>query len=120
MEIMATLIAASIMIASVTVAVNSLAVLAQKHRDLVIANSYAMGKVEALRSKGFLGLAAGTTDLTSEMPSELKSPRSATMEISAESISVWHVDLSLTYSEHGTPRTLSYTTLVGELGVGQY
>ncbi len=119
-EILATLTAAAIMIASVTTAVNSQAVLAQKHRDLVIANAYANSEVESLRSKGFLGLTAGTTNLTSAMPSELKAPRSASLVVSAESVSVWRVNLSLTYNEHGIPRTLSYTTLVGELGVGQY
>ncbi len=119
-EILATLTASAIMIASVAVAVNSQAVLAQKHRDLVIANAYASGKIESLRSKGFLGLTSGTSDITSELPSELKAPHSASLEISAESVSVWHVDLSLTYNDHGAPRTLSYTTLIGELGVGQY
>ena len=119
-EILATLAASAIMITSLTVAVNAQAVLAQKHRDLVIANAYAAGKIESLRSKGFLGLTSGTSNITSELPSELKVPRSATLVINSESISVWHVNLSLTYSEHGAARTLSYTTLVGELGVGQY
>lgn len=119
-EVLATLMAGAILIGAVTVAVNAQAVLAQKHRDLVIVNAWANGRVESLRSKGFLGLSAGTTDITAELPTELKAPRSATLVISAESVSVWEADLSITYNEYGTPRTVSYTTLIGELGVGQY
>ena len=119
-EILTTLAAAAIMIGAVTVAVNSQSALAQRHRDLVIANAYANGKIESLRSQGFLGLTDGTTDLTNELPEELKAPRSASLVISAESVSVKEVDLTITYHERGNNRTLSYTTLVGELGVGQY
>ena len=119
-ELLVTLMACAIMIGGVSVAVNSQSVIAQRHRDLVIANSYANGKVESLRSKGFLGLSAGTTDVTSELPSELKAPRSGTLVVSAESASVWRAALTVSYSERGSTRTLEYTTLIGELGVGQY
>lgn len=112
--------ATAILVAAVTVAVNAHAALAQRHRDLVIANAYANSKFEALRSAGFLGLTDGTTDLAAELPEELQEPRSASLVVSAESVSVKEVDLSITYNERGTPKTLTYTTFIGELGVGQY
>lgn len=119
-EILVTLIACAILIVAVNAAVNTQAILAQRHRDMVIANAYANGKIESLRSQGFLALSDGTTDLTSGLPSELKAPRSATLVISAHNASVKEIDLSITYNDHGNPRTYTYTTLVGELGVGQY
>lgn len=119
-ELLVTLVASAVMIGAVSLAVNSQSVIAQRHRDLVIANAYANSKVEELRSKGFLGLANGTTDITGELPDELKAPRNASLVISAYSTSIKEVDLSITYSERGTSRTLTYTTYIGELGVGQY
>lgn len=119
-ELLATLFVCAILIGAVSIAVNSQSVVAQRHRDMVIANAFANSKVEALRSIGFLGLSDGTTNITSELPTELKAPRSASLVISSHSVSVKEVDLSLTYNERGVARTFTYTTYVGELGVGQY
>lgn len=119
-EILATLAATAILIGAVTVAVNAHAALAQRHRDLVIANAYANSKIEALRSAGFLSLTDGTINLTSELPDELQEPRSGSIVISSQSVSVKEVDLTITYNERGAPKTLAYTTYIGELGVAQY
>lgn len=90
-----------------------------RSRDVSVVNSFAENKVESLRSAGYLSLSNGTTDITSELPSELKPPRSASMVISNSTTSVKKVDLTISYNEIGRPQTYSYTTLVGELGVGQ-
>lgn len=119
-EILVTLFAAVIMISAVSVAVNAHSALAQRHRDTVIANAYANSKIEALRSTGFLGLTDGTTDITSELPEELKAPRSASLVVGTYSTSIKEIDLLITYNERGVSRTHTYTTLIGELGVGQY
>ncbi len=119
-ELLVTLLASAILIGSVSVALNAQVSLAQRGRDLVIANAYAEGEFEALRSKGFLGLADGTNNITSDLPTELKAPRSGSLVISAETASVKRVVLTLTYNDRGDSRTYSYTTYIGELGVGQY
>ncbi len=92
----------------------------QRTRDVAVVNSYAENKIESLRSAGYLGLPA-SGDITAELPNELKTPRSASLNIGAapSSTSVKKVELSITYNEQGTPRTYSYTTFIGELGVGQ-
>gem|GEM_PF-508039 len=92
----------------------------QRGRDLILANAYVEGKIEALRSKGFLGLSDGTTDIASELPAELKAPRSGTLVISSYNTAVKKVIATVTYNEQGKSRTYSYTTYVGELGAGQY
>lgn len=94
--------------------------LSQKHRDLVVANAFVEQKVEALRSVGFLGLNDGTSDISNEMPSELNSPRSGSLQISTPSGGLRQIDITINYNEQGTSRTYTYRTYVGELGVGQY
>lgn len=94
--------------------------LSHRARDVAAANSYVENKIESLRSTGFLGLNDGTTDLTSELPSELKSPRSGTLVITSQTGAIKRAVVSISYNDQGASRTYSYTTYVGELGVGQY
>lgn len=94
--------------------------LGQRGRDLVLANAYVESKIEELRSIGFSGINNGTTDITSELPADLKAPHSGTLEITNQSNSIKKIVLTLTYNDQGANRNYSYTTLIGELGVGQY
>jgi type II secretory pathway pseudopilin PulG len=119
-ELLIAIIVGAILMLSLSNIVTSHIYLSQRSRDVVIANAYAEQKVEALRSKGFLTLTDGTSNITSELPSELKAPRSASMAISSHTAAVKKVRLSVTYSQQGAPRTHVYTTYIGELGVGQY
>ncbi len=104
-------------------AVNNLIItnnhIAHRTRDLAVVNSYAENKVEALRSAGYLSLSNGTTSITEELPAELLVPRSASLVISTASTSVKKIEISVTYNDLGKPRTHSYSTYIGELGVGQ-
>lgn len=120
MELLVTIIVSSILISSATLILTSHVHLAQRGRDTILANSFAEAKVESLRSVGFVGLVDGTTDITSELPAELKAPRSASLEISALTVAIKEIDLSITYNDQGAARNFSYTTHIGELGVGQY
>jgi prepilin-type N-terminal cleavage/methylation domain-containing protein len=119
-ELLVTMIIGGLLTGAVTVLLTTHSAISQRGRDLILANSYVEKKVEGLRSIGFLGLSDGSTDITSELPSELKSPRSGSMQITAETADIKRVYVSLTYSDQGTPRTYTYTTFIGELGVGQY
>ncbi len=119
-ESIVAMIVGTIMIGSAILILTSGQRLGQRHRDLIVANAFVEQKVEALRSTGFLGLTNGTTAITSEMPAELNSPRSGSLQISTPSSGLKKIDLSITYNEQGTNRTYTYTTYIGELGVGQY
>lgn len=114
------MVVGAIMMGSAILILTSGQRLAQRHRDLVVANAYVEQKIEALRSTGFLGLSSGTTDVTSEMPTELKLPRSGSLQIATPSSGLKKIDMSITYNDQGTSRTYTYTTYIGELGVGQY
>jgi len=115
----------SVLVVAILVAgINSIYLthLAQSHRvrNLALVNSFAENKIESLRSAGFLAVSDGTTDISSELPADLWSPRSATLAISPTVSGIKNIVLSITYSDGGQPRTFNYQTYLGELGVGQY
>ncbi|HET9850163.1 MAG TPA: prepilin-type N-terminal cleavage/methylation domain-containing protein [Candidatus Saccharimonadales bacterium] len=91
----------------------------QKSRNLLLANSYVEGKVEALRNQGFNALNVGDSDITSELPSALPNPKSASLDITNPSPGIKQIDITLSFYDQGTTRSYSYTTYIGELGVGQ-
>lgn len=119
-ELLLVIVVGSILVLSINTILTSHAYLSQRGRDLILANAYAELKMESLRSIGFLGLSDGTTDITSELPSELSNSRSGTLVISSFSPSVKQVLITITYNEQGKSRTYSYKSYIGELGVGQY
>lgn len=119
-ELIVTLIVGGILAGGISTILSTHSSLSQRGRDVTVANSYAENKIESLRSAGYLGLTNGTTNLTSELPSELKAPRSGSMTISDVSAAIKKVDITVTYSDQGAARTYSYSTYIGELGVGQY
>jgi prepilin-type N-terminal cleavage/methylation domain-containing protein len=119
-ELIVTLVVGAILVLALNTVFTTQTYISQRGRDLVLANSYAEGKIEAIRSQGFLGLTDGTTDVTSELPAELNAPRSGSVTISSHNTSIKQVLLVINFNEQGKSRTYSYTTYVGELGVGQY
>jgi prepilin-type N-terminal cleavage/methylation domain-containing protein len=119
-ELIITLIVGAIFVTALNTIVVSQAYLAERNQGLILANAYVEGKVESLRSVGYNALADGTTDISSELPAELKSPRYASLIITSESPATKRIALTLSYNEEGKTRTYAYSTFIGELGVGQY
>ena len=118
-ESIVTMIVGAILIGSAILVITSGQRLGQKHRDLVVANAFVERKVETMRSAGFLSLSNGTADITNELPSELNTPRSGSVEISSESAGLKKIAIEIAYNESGINRSYSYVTYIGELGVGQ-
>jgi prepilin-type N-terminal cleavage/methylation domain-containing protein len=119
-ELMVAIAVGAIMISCAHVAYTAQLGLTQQTRDLILSNSFAEGKAEELRSKGYLGISDGTTDISAQMPSTLQRPRSADITVTSQSASVKKVVLNVRYSNQGSTQTHVYTTYIGELGVGQY
>lgn len=118
-EMLVTILVSIILIGALSVITNNNVFMAQKGRDQTIVNSFAENKVEELRSKGYLTITNGTTDITSQMPTELKAPRSGSVVISDVSTGLKLVVVTLTYNEVGQTQSQTYKTYIGELGVGQ-
>lgn len=119
-ELLITLIVGAILVTGLHSIVTSQTYITERSRDLVIANYFVEAKVESLRSLGYSGLLNGTTDIASELPVELNNPRTANLIVSAHTAAIKKIVINLSYNEQGTQRSHSYTTLIGELGVGQY
>ena len=117
-ELLVSIIVGGIIIASLGQVVNSYINVSKSGRYMNLANSFAEAKVEALRNDGYNNIATGTTSLTSQLPSQLPKG-TASMTVTTPSGGIKEIDLSITYHDQGSNRTLNYTTYVGELGVGQ-
>ena len=100
------------------VAVTNYLHLSTRARQLSLANSFVEGEVEALRNQGYNALTDGTTDISSQLPAALQSPKSASVQISSPSGGIKQIDITVTYNDQ-VSRSYSYTTYIGELGVGQ-
>ena len=118
-ELIVSIVVGAVVIASMNQVVNSYIHVGQRGRYLNLANSYIEGKAEALRNIGYNGLSTGTTSLTSELSSQLPPSRSATMTVSTPQTGLKQIDLTISYKDQGQTVSYSYTTYIGELGVGQ-
>lgn len=118
-ELLVSIAVGAIVIASLNMLVSGYLHVSQRGRYLNAANSFVEGKVEALRNSGYNTLSSGTTSLTSQLPSSLPPSRSASMTVSAPSNGIKQVDITVSYKDQGSTQTYSYTTYLGELGVGQ-
>lgn len=99
--------------------INLLTVTNNRARDLALANMLAQNKVELLRSAGYNSINLGTTDFSSELPSELGAPKSGNYTVTSPSDGIKEVVVTITYDDYKRSRTLQYKSLVSELGVAQ-
>ena len=118
-ELLVTIALSGIVIGSLSQVVTGYLHLSQRGRYLNLANSYAEAKVETLRNQGYDSLNTGTTNLSSELPSQLPPTRSASMVVTSPSGGIKQVDLTVTFTDQGQSNSYGYTTYIGELGVGQ-
>lgn len=118
-ELLVTIAVAAIVTASMSQVVTSYVHTAQRGRYLNLANAYAEAKIETLRNTGYNSITLGTTNLTSELPSQLPPNRSASMAVTNPSGGIKQIVLTVNYNDQGQPNTYTYTTDIGELGVGQ-
>jgi len=108
-----------IILPTLVIALNSIAILNENSKDLAIANIYAENKIEELRSIGFNSMTDGTTDITSQLPTSLGKLRSGSLVISTPVVGQKNIALSITVESRGRSKTLKYNSIIGELGVGQ-
>jgi prepilin-type N-terminal cleavage/methylation domain-containing protein len=118
-ELLVSIAVAAIVTASLSQVVTSYVHIAQRGRYLNLANSYAEAKIESLRNTGYNGLNPGTTNVSSELSSQLPPIRSASLTIGSGMAGIKQADLTVSYKDQGQTNTYVYTTYVGELGVGQ-
>lgn len=117
-ELMLAIVVGATFVGSMNLVTDSYTNLGKRNRNLVLVNSYAEAKVEALRNSGYNSISTGTTALNSELPSQLPN-HSGTMTVSQPQAGLKQIDLSINYRDGTISRSYSYRTYIGELGVGQ-
>jgi len=125
LEVVVTITVAGFIMIGLSVMMTNLYAVSDKSRDLILVNSTAEDKFEDLRSSTFLGLSDGTYDFTTELPTSLGEPRSASYTIADSSLAnvgpaVKEITMTITYTNRGSASTYEYSGYIGELGVGQY
>jgi prepilin-type N-terminal cleavage/methylation domain-containing protein len=118
-ELLVTVVIAGVIIPAVALALSNLSVVNKLARDQALANALVQNKTEFLRSKGYNALSLGTTTFTSELPTTIGTPSSATYTISSPSTGIKQINIDISFTEYRTTKTLSYRTYISELGVGQ-
>lgn len=84
-----------------------------------IIGGVAESKLESLRSKGYANLSNGMTDFSNELPDQLGTPHSASYTISHQSTTIKKIVLTISYTTQGETLSHSYTSYVGQHGLGQ-
>jgi type II secretory pathway pseudopilin PulG len=118
-ELMITIGMCGIIIPSLALGLNALAVYNNRARDLALVNMLAQNKVEILRSSGFNSLNNGTVDFSSELPNTLSKPKTATYTVTSPAVNVKKINVSITYKDYNRSRTIQFESLISELGLGQ-
>ncbi len=122
LEVVVTIVISGFFIISMSTIVKNLNVLNARTRDFTVATAFMENKVEELRNASFIALPDdGTTvDFSAELPSTLTAPNSATYSVTDETVSLKKINFTISYNDFGQTRTVQYSTMIGELGVGQY
>jgi prepilin-type N-terminal cleavage/methylation domain-containing protein len=118
-EILISLAVFALAIPAIAISIKNLIVLNNRARDLALINIIASNKAEQVRSAGFNSLTAGTVDFSGELSSEISSPKTASYTVTIPSAGQAEVVLNVSYRDYNKTRTLTYKTIVSELGVGQ-
>lgn len=126
-ELLVTIAVAAVVITTMTEVTTNFLHTAQRGRYLNLANSFAEGEIEALRNQGYNSLSLGTSSLTSSLPSELPPKSTSSMTVTDPNdpstgspiAGIKQVQITVTYADQGQSNTYTYTSFIGELGVGQ-
>lgn len=120
LEVIVAIAVGSLMLLGIITLTNTLLVVNDRAKELVIINSFVEDKVESLRSIGYSGLSDGTVDITADIPASINGAKYAEYVISTVNSSLKLVNVHVEYNDYGTNREFNYKTHIGELGVGQY
>ena len=119
-EMLVTIILFAILVPTIVGFINTISSLNDRAKDTAVVNSLVENKIESLRSAGFRTIDTGSTDFSTELPSILSNPKSASYNVTEISPSVKQIDITVNHTTAGGLNTLTYRTYVGEIGVGQY
>jgi len=84
------------------------------------ASHAAQTEVESLRNNNYNALTAGQdVDFSSQLPATLPKLRSGSVAVSEPQSGLKRVDVTITYSDHGSQHQVKLTSLIGVIGIAQ-
>ena len=76
-------------------------------------------QVESLRNNNYTLLTVGQTiDFTSQLPASLPTPRNAQVIVGEPIPGVKRVDVTIQYRDTNRDRTVKFSSLIGQIGIG--
>ena len=80
----------------------------------------AQREIETLRNDNYSYLTPGQTiNFTNSLPSTLPGNKTGTVQVSQPTTDLRRVDVTVTYSENGTSRSVTLSSLIGVIGITQ-
>ncbi len=110
--------AASAAIIGIFIAVGTL----NRHsRNLAVATALAEQKMETYRDAGYAAIPTGSPaeNFSSSLPSNFGSPKSALANVTIVQPGLKQVDVILSYTEDGRPKTVRLRTLMAQRGINR-
>ena len=117
-ELLVGIAVGAIVMVTLTNVVKNYLALSQRGRYLNTANAYVEAKAESLRNKGYNAINTGSSSLAGDMPASLPK-KSGTMTVTDIGGGLKKVDITVSYTDSEGSHSYSYTTYLGEIGVGQ-
>lgn len=118
-ELLITIGMCGVIVPALALGLLSLTVYNNRARDLALVNMLAQSKMEVIRSAGYNSLTDGVVNFSSELPNTLTGPKTATYTVSSQAANIKKVSIAITYKDYRVDRTITYESLISELGLGQ-
>jgi type II secretory pathway pseudopilin PulG len=90
-------------------------------RNEALSSLAAQDEIERIRNQSYYSIPVGSNviDFTADLPSDLPSPKSGLVDVTALSAQLKQLDLEITYRQGSSTRTMTYTTYMGIPGLTQ-
>ncbi|HSX06414.1 MAG TPA: type II secretion system protein [Candidatus Saccharimonadia bacterium] len=119
-EVMITIVFLGFVVAGITEVYLSIQRLQEQTAWLQSASHAAQTEIESLRNTSYNGLTSGQTiNFSSTLPTTLPGPRTGTVVVSEPQTGLKRVDVTISYNDHGSTRSVKLTSLIGIIGITQ-
>jgi len=120
-ELLVTMVVVGLMIIGVSNIYTTISATQRANVYLDTATRAGQTEIESLRNVNYTSLVDNSTiDFSSQLPSILPKPRTATVVVSSPATDVKRVDVTITYRISATQQhTLKLSSLIGVLGIGK-
>lgn len=119
-EMLITVVILGIAITTIAALYYSMQKVQNSSRNLDLATRAAQTEIEVLRNNSYNSLTPGQNiDFTSSLPAQLPGNKTGTVVVSQPTDGLRRVDVSVTYNNNGTSKTVELSSTIGVIGIGK-